>query len=386
MIIERKIESHFKNLAKQYRIVTLTGPRQSGKTTLCKKLFPDKKYFSLEDPDTRAFSLSDPRGFLNSIEDGGAILDEIQRAPDLLSYLQTRVDASKKKGEFILTGSNQLHLNEKVTQSLAGRTALLTLLPFSMSEIKKRVKSQSLETTLFNGFYPGRYEDNLDPTIFYKNYYQTYVERDVRLLINIKDHLLFEKFVKLCAGRVGQILDYSSLSNDVGVSVPTIKNWLSVLEASYIVFRLPPYYDKFNKRMIKSPKLYFYDVGLLVYLLDVRRESELNSSPFRGPLFENLVICEFMKNNLSTGIDQALYYMRDSNGNEVDLVFKDDEKINLLEIKSGMTLNSDFLKSVTLYQNLFLQKKISCKTSIIYSGDEHIDYKGSTIKNYKNLF
>ena len=254
MILKRNIESTFLKISSLFKIVTITGPRQAGKTTLCRKVFPSKKYYSLEDPDIRNWCESDPRSFLKEISEG-AILDEIQRVPEFLSYLQTYVDEKKERGLFILTGSNQLHLNEKVTQSLAGRTALMTLLPFSMTEIKEKVLDKSLEEIIFNGFYPGVFDSEMDPTVFYKNYYQTYIERDVTALIQLKDRLQFEKFVKLCAGRAGQILSYSGLSNDVGVSVATIQHWISVLEASFIVFRLPPFYENFSKRMIKSPKL-----------------------------------------------------------------------------------------------------------------------------------
>jgi predicted AAA+ superfamily ATPase len=266
MIINRNIESTFIKLASSFKIVTITGPRQAGKTTLCRKVFPDKKYYSLEDPDIRSWCETDPRSFLKEVSEG-AILDEIQRVPDFLSYLQTHVDERSVKGQFILTGSNQLHLNEKVTQSLAGRTALMTLLPFSMKEIQSKIANKTFEEIIFEGFYPGVFDSMMDTASFYKNYYQTYIERDVTALIHLKDRMQFEKFVKLCAGRAGQILSYTGLSNDVGVSVATIQHWLSVLEASFIVFRLPPFYENFSKRMIKSPKLYFYDVGLLSYLL-----------------------------------------------------------------------------------------------------------------------
>jgi predicted AAA+ superfamily ATPase len=299
--------------------------------------------------------------------------------------LQTHVDERNTRGQFILTGSNQLSLNEKVTQSLAGRTAMMTLLPFAMSEIKETIRSLSLEELLYQGFYPGCFEPAMTPTLFYKNYYQTYVERDVSALIQLKNHLLFEKFVKLCAGRVGQILDYSGLSNDVGVSVPTIQNWLSVLEASFIVFRLPPFYENFNKRMIKSPKVYFYDVGLLSYLLDIRSAKELKSHSARGALFENLVIVDMLKESLYRGEEAKQYYIRDAKGNEVDLLYKQGARVLLFEIKSAMTVNSDFFKGLKKFSEIFRENNILTETSIIYSGEREFEQNQVQIKNYRNI-
>jgi predicted AAA+ superfamily ATPase len=384
MKIKRKIESEIQKELKVYKILTLTGPRQAGKTTLCKSLFPEKKYYSLEDPDIRNWCTEDPRSFLNEIK-MGAVLDEIQRAPDFLSYLQTFVDGQKSNGLFILTGSNQLQLNEKITQSLAGRTSLATLLPFSISEIKDLTIKDSFSKIAYRGFYPGLYENEISPSLFYKNYYQTYVERDVTSLIQLKERMNFEKFVKLCAGRAAQILDYSNLANDVGVSVTTIKNWISILEASYILFRLPPYFENFSKRMIKSPKLYFYDVGLLSYLLDIRSENELDNHSMRGNIFENMAIVDLMKEFYYTGRDTKLYFLRDSKGNEVDLVYKLKEKFHLLEIKSGMTLNDDFYKGLKYYTAFFEEKKIKSKSYLIYSGEQEQSRSYAEIMNFKSL-
>ncbi len=384
MILKRNIEAIFKKLASSYKIVTITGPRQSGKTTLCKTIFPEKKYYSLEDPDIRSWCETDPRSFLKDIAEG-AILDEIQRVPNFHSYLQTFVDERSAKGQFILTGSNQLHLNEKVTQSLAGRTALMTLLPFSMTEIKSKISNKTFEEIIFEGFYPGVFESGMEPTSFYKNYYQTYIERDVTALINLKDRMQFEKFVKLCAGRAGQILSYSGLSNDVGVSVATIQHWISILEASFIVFRLPPFYENFNKRMIKSPKLYFYDVGLLSYLLDLRSPTDLKSHSMRGALFENLVIVDIMKEQLYRGEDVKLYYMRDAKGLEVDLIYKTGLTAKLFEIKSGMTVNDDFFTGLSKFGELFSGYNIKAKKYIIYAGEHEFERNETQIINYKNF-
>jgi predicted AAA+ superfamily ATPase len=384
MILKRNIETTFHKLIASYKIVTITGPRQAGKTTLCRTVFPDKKYYSLEDPDIRSWCETDPRSFLKEISEG-AILDEIQRVPDFISYLQTFVDERPGKGQFILTGSNQLHLNEKVTQSLAGRTAMMTLLPFSMTEIQSKISNKTFEEIIFEGFYPGVFDSAMDPTSFYKNYYQTYIERDVTALINLKDRMQFEKFVKLCAGRAGQILSYTGLSNDVGVSVATIQNWISILEASFIVFRLPPFYENFSKRMIKSPKLYFYDVGLLAYLLDMRSPSDLKNHSMRGALFENLVIVDIMKEQFYRGEDVKLYYMRDAKGVEIDLVYKSGLTAKLFEIKSGMTVNDDFFTGLSKFGELFSEHKIKADKYIIYSGEREFERNETQIINYRNF-
>ena len=295
-MIQRHIKKEFLKFLRQYPVVMLTGPRQSGKTTLCREALPHKSYISLENPDTREFALSDPRGFLAQYPEG-LIIDEAQRAPKLFSYIQGIVDEKKKaKGLFVLTGSQNFQLLDKVNQSLAGRTAILKLLPFSMGEIKSAVQKMSLDELLLKGFYPRIYDEKLEPHYALSFYFETYVERDVRSLLHVKDLSSFQKFVRFCAGRVGQLLNLSSLGNEAGISHTTAREWLSLLEASYIVFLLPPYHKNYNKRVTKAPKLYFYDVGLASYLLGIENVKQMQRDPLRGHLFENLIVIEFLKN------------------------------------------------------------------------------------------
>ena len=351
-IIDRHIERTVRSVATQYPIVTITGPRQSGKTTLVKKLFPEKHYVNLENPDQREIATQDPRAFLGNLS-GGAILDEIQRAPELLSYLQQIVDDKQENGLFILTGSNQFSLLRNITQSLAGRTVLLKLLPFSIDEISKQTQNFSADDYLFQGFYPGIYRENRNPTIAYRSYYETYIERDLRQLSQIKDIALFQRFVRLCAGRIGSVFNASNLSNEVGVSVPTIKSWLSIMTASYVVMTLPPFFENISKRLIKSPKLYFYDVGLAAYLLGIEQTQQISRDPLRGALFENMVLMELVKARFNRGLDPNLYFFRDSHQNEVDVVFKSGSSLVPIEIKSAQTYHSDFLKGLTYFEGLF---------------------------------
>jgi predicted AAA+ superfamily ATPase len=334
-----------------YPVVTLLGPRQSGKTTLCKMAFPDKPYFNLEAPDVRALASADPRKFLSAIPHG-AILDEIQRAPLLLSYIQEIVDEQDQKGIFILTGSHQLELHQAISQSLAGRTALLTLLPLSLSELTQAKISLDTNEYIYSGFLPRIYKDGLNPTQAYRNYLQTYIERDVRQLINVRDLNQFQRFIQLCAGRIGQLLNMESLGNELGLSGPTIKHWLSILEASFVIVRLQPYFENFNKRVVKASKLYFTDVGLATYLLDIENLTQLERDPLRGQLFENFIIMDLFKARFNQGLDPKFYYYRDQHGNEVDLIFKAAHELIPIEIKSSMTFNNDFLKGLKFFQKL----------------------------------
>ena len=290
-LVNRSIETVLQVLSTKYPVVTITGPRQSGKTTLCKKVFANKPYANLETPDIRQFAMDDPRGFLAQYPDG-AILDEIQRAPDLVSYLQPMVDEDQREGLFILTGSQQLEVSNTVNQSLAGRTALLKLLPFSIEEIQSTFPLPDIDNLLYQGFYPRIWDKQLNPTQCLSDYFETYIERDLRQLITIKDLNLFQRFIKLCAGRTGQLLNVNSLANDTGVSHTTAGNWLSILEASYIIFLLQPYHRNISKRLVKSPKLFFYDVGLASFLINIENEKQITRDPLRGNLFENLVIVE----------------------------------------------------------------------------------------------
>lgn len=364
-MIKRDITSELLQSAQEYPIVTIIGPRQSGKTTLAKMTFPDYEYCSLEDPDIRRFATEDPRSFLQTYAKN-VIFDEIQRVPELLSYLQGIVDSDSDKAQFILTGSHQLSLRAEIAQSLAGRTALLTLLPLSISEVLSFSKVESRDELLFKGLFPRVYNDNLNPSRAYASYYKTYVERDVRQLINLKNLSLFEKFLKLLAGRVGQVINFNSLSNDVGVSGATLKEWLSVLEASFIIFKLEPYFENFGKRVIKSPKIYFTDTGLLCYLLDIDSAKTVSRDPLIGNIFENLVVLELLKSRLNRGLSANLYYYRDTNGMEVDVVFKKASVLTPIEIKSVATFNKVFSKSVKKFQGL---TELAGKGYIIYSGE-----------------
>lgn len=344
-MIDRTIEPVFKNLVTKYPVVTITGPRQSGKTTLCRKVFPELPYENLEIPDVRQYALDDPRGFLNRYSNG-VILDEIQRAPHLLSYIQGIVDEKQITGQFILTGSQQFEVLNKVNQSLAGRTALLKLLPFSLAEIQVENTPASVDRLILSGFYPRIHDQHLNPTQALGDYMATYVERDVRQLAAIKDLSLFEKFVKLCAGRVGQILNLQSLANDVGVSHTTARSWISILEAGFIIFLLPPWFGNISKRLIKSPKLYFCDVGLASYLLGQENELHVSRDPLRGHLFENIAVIEAMKYRFNRGLRSNLSFYRDSGGNEVDLIMEIGPDIFPVEIKVAETVTPGSLKGL----------------------------------------
>lgn len=350
-MIKRDIETELLSLATQYPIVTVTGPRQSGKTTLVKSLFPDKPYANLEHLATRDLALTDPIRFLEHYPEG-AILDKVQRTPDLLSYLQVIVDDHQINGEFILTGSEQLNLHQHVSQSLAGRTALLKLLPLTFRELMHHNIKLTVNKQLLHGFYPRIYQQQLEPRRAYRNYFETYIERDVRQLSHIQDLNKFKKFIKLCAGRVGQLLNHTNLANEVGVSSQTIHHWISILEASYIVILLQPYFENFGKRLIKSPKLYFIDVGLASYLLDIETTNQMDRDPLRGQLFENMVIMDFIKHRLNQGLDPQVYFYRDNKQHEIDLIFKRGHELIPIEIKSSQTFTSHFLKGVNYFKQL----------------------------------
>ncbi len=345
-MIPRQITPALTELLRYYPIVSLSGPRQSGKTTLLRWQFPDLPYVSLEDPDERRFALNDPRRFLDNYPQG-AILDEAQQAPELFSYLQTRVDADKNL-RFLLSGSQNFLLMEKVTQSLAGRVGLLHLLPFSLSEMP----DDHLHTRMWKGGFPAIYDRQMSPRLFFPNYLQTYLERDVRLLKNVGNLLDFERFIRLCAGRAGQLLNLSSLASDAGVSVNTAKAWLAVLEASFAIFLLAPYHENFNKRLVKMPKLYFYDTGLLSYLLNIEQPDQIGTHFAVGHIFENFVIAELAKQWRHAGERPQFYFFRDSNGNEVDLLAVSKGKIFAMEVKYGKTLNPDFFKALRYWSSL----------------------------------
>ena len=367
-LVDRTAESIILQYLTQYPVVTITGPRQSGKTTLCKKILPEKPYVNLEAPDTRLFAIEDPRAFLAAYPDGG-VFDEIQHAPDIVSYIQGIVDEDGRDGLFILTGSQQFEVINSINQSLAGRTALVKLLPFSLQEILSSFPFPGVYKMLYRGFYPRIWHKGLNPTQALRDYFETYVERDLRQLVNIKDLYLFQRFVRLCAGRIGQLLNLSSLANDTGISHTTARNWLSLLEASYIVFLLPPYHRNISKRLVKSPKLYFYDVGLACYLIGIENERQVSRDPLIGNLFENMVVSEVLKHRLHNGLSNNLFFYRDSRGNEVDLLLVSGNMLFPLEIKAGMTVTKDYFKGLKHISKVF-PESIPAGGGIIYAGNE----------------
>ena len=383
-MFSRLIQLELEHLMQKYAVVTILGPRQSGKTTIVKMTYPGKDYFNLENPDVRGFIAEDPKSFLFNLDlKKGVILDEIQRLPELLSYIQVIVDENRIPGSFILTGSHQLHLNQVISQSLAGRTALLELLPLSINELKDNNLSYTIDEYLVNGFFPAIYQHNLNATTNSRNYIKTYVERDVRQIVNIKDLHSFQRFVKLCAGRVGSTINRESLSNEVGVSQNTIKNWLSILEASYLTFQLQPYFENFGKRIIKAPKLYFLDVGLISYLLGIESPKQMNYDKLRGNIFENLVILEILKHQYNQGKDANIYFFRDSHNVEVDIILQVHDKLIPIEIKSSSTFNSSFLKNIKYFQKLTKEK--SPIGFLIYSGEQEQKVGNIEVINYKNI-
>ncbi len=371
-MIERNVRPIFERLAQQYPVVTLTGPRQSGKTTLAKAVFSTKPYVSLEDPDIRRFATEDPRGFLGGYAQG-AIFDEIQRAPQLPSYLQGMVDDDPQPGRFVLTGSHQFELMTQVSQSLAGRTAILRLLPFTLAEAQQAKQARgarapaSLAQSILSGFYPRIHDKGLNPTQALADYFATYVERDLRQLSAVHDLQRFERFVRLCAGRTGQLLNLNSLGNDAGVSHVTARAWIDLLQTSYIVHLLPPWFTNSGKRLIKAPKLYFYDVGLACWLLGLRTADHVARDPLWGSLFENLIIMEAMKDRLNAGDSAEMYFYRDSEGHEVDLLLPVGGQVHAIEIKAGATVNSDYFKGLKNFAAN--HPEAICGGSVIYGGE-----------------
>ena len=378
--IPRTLQKELKTAVREYPVLAVLGPRQSGKTTLVKKAFPKKRYISLEDIDNREFAFNDPKGFLETYENG-VIIDEAQRAPHLLSYIQTKVDRDKIKGQYILTGSNQLLLEEKITQSLAGRVSLLRLLPFSLTELKNHSKRKVINELIFTGLYPQLHTESIRVQGWFSNYVDTYINKDVRLVKNISNLSQFNIFLKMCAGRASQILNLQSLSNDCGLTQNTVRSWLSILESGFIIRQLHPYHKNFNKRLIKSPKLFFYDTGLLCYLLSIKKPEEISTHPLRGALFENLIFTELEKHFFHLGEKPSLYFWRNKTGNEIDFLI--DEKIlKLIEVKSGQTISTDFFKNI-----LYFSKIANCKIKpfLIYGGEDKQVRHKTTVLSWKNM-
>jgi len=387
-MILRILQAELLAQLREYPVVTVLGPRQAGKTTLVRMTLPDYDYVSLEDPENRQIASEDPRAFLKAYT-GKTIFDESQRTPHLLSYLQGIVDADNRPGRFVLTGSHQLELHAAISQSLAGRTGLLHLLPLSIAELSAAgIRFDNFEDYAFSGFLPRIHDQQQRPRTAYANYYQTYVERDVRQIIRLKDVSLFEKFMKLLAGRVGQIMNHQSLASDVGVDGKTIKEWLSVLEASFLIFKLPPYFENFGKRAIKSPKYYFLEPGLLAYLLDIEKPEQIARDPLLGSIFENLVVVEAVKARYNRGMTANLYFFRDSHGNEIDLLHKTGSRMLGMEIKAAATWHASFKAGLIRFseKNHPLQEKYVAyrgRPLRFEDGVEAISYEhvGSTLEH-----
>lgn len=364
---KRLLTSHIQMLAGKYPVVTLLGPRQSGKTTLIRAAFPEKPYVNMEDAENRDLAILDPKSFMEGFPEG-AIFDEVQRVPHLLSSIQVKVDERGCNGLFILTGSHQAQLHSAVSQSLAGRTALLRLLPLSMQELRAAQIDDTLEEIILKGGYPRIYKENLPLTNAYSSYFQTYVERDIRQILQVKDVIQFERFIRLVAGRIGQLINYSSLAADVGVSAVTIKEWISVLEATYILVRLEPYFENFGKRVIKSPKLYFTDTGLACYLLGIDSVEQLKGDSLFGNVFENWVVMELMKARYNQAVDPRLYFFRDVSGKEVDLLFQKGSELVPIEIKSGRTFLPSYLEGLHYFHQQAPKKAKG--GALIYRGEQ----------------
>jgi predicted AAA+ superfamily ATPase len=381
-MIIREAQKKLLDLASKFKCVAVTGARQCGKTTLVKQTFKDRPYVSLENLDTRQFALDDPRGFLQSYPKG-AIFDEIQRTPNLFSYLQEVLDNSSQKGRYILTGSNNFLLQQSITQSLAGRVGYLTLLPFSMNELASIIALPDSDLTLMiNGFYPPIYDQFIPVNDWCPNYIRTYIERDVRQVKNVTDLIVFERFIKILAGRTAQEFNASSLALETGVDVKTIQSWVGILESSYIVYLLKPHYKNFNKTIVKRPKIYFYDTALVCSLMGIRTEDQLDLNPAKGAIFENMVINEFVKNCTNSGSEINLYYWRDKTGHEIDLIVDNFPDLLPIEIKSGKTINSEFFKNLIYWMKLSGNNK----AQLLYGGDQYQKYSsGIEVKNWRSL-
>ncbi len=382
-MINRNISKEILRLSKKLPVITLTGPRQSGKTTLIKQIFKDYTYINLENAEIRDFAEQDIVGFFRKYN-GKIIIDEAQNVPEIFSQIQTIVDKSNEKGQFILTGSQNFLLSEKISQSLAGRTAIFNLLPFSVNELRNtKYHTDKYEQYIQKGFYPRLYDQNLNPEDWLPDYINTYIERDVRKIINVSDLNRFRAFLKICAGHTGQIINLSKIGNEVGISHNTAQKWLSVLEASYIIFLLPPYYKNFNKRIIKSPKLYFYDTGLACSLMNIKNAEQLDYHFAKGNLFETFIISEIKKLKFNGLLKGDIYFWRESNNSEADCIIDNGNKLKAIEIKSGRTIRNDFFKNLNFFKKI--TKNIDIETFLIYGGDEIQKRTEHTVLNWQNI-
>ena len=380
-MIPRSVENIIHDQLQGFPVITITGPRQAGKTTLARAVFAEKPYFSLEDPDIRQLALDDPRAFLGRLPEGG-VLDEVQRAPEILSYLQTHVDKLGRMGLFLLTGSQQFGLMSEITQSLAGRTAFIELLPFSVHELDRAgVKPSDIDTMLFIGGYPPLYDRDLSPRFWFPAYVTANVERDVRQLLNVQDLDIFQRFLSLCAGRSGQLLNLSALASECGITHNTAKAWISVLEASYILFQLRPHHANFRKRLVKSPKIYFYDTGLLCWLLGIQEAKQVVTHPLRGSIFETFIVSELMKTRFNRMENVGFYFWRDSNGNEIDVIADYGGRLMPIEIKSGQTLNRDFFSGLERWMALAGDQAFA--PALVYGGTETGERRGVRVYGWK---
>ncbi len=378
-MFKRKISIKLRGYIDSYKAIALIGPRQSGKTTLAKSVFSDFEYLSLENPDTRSRAEEDPRLFLSAIK-GDVIFDEIQNVPTLLSYLQEILDNKGDKRRFILTGSNSFQISEKISQSLAGRIRIVIIPPLIREELPDLLQPKSLEETLWSGFYPAIYDQELDPKEWLADYYNTYVQKDVRSTLNVQDLGQFDRFIRICAGRVGQLANYSEVASEVGVSQPTALKWISVLETSYLIFRLQPHFKNFKKRIIKSPKIYFYDTGLVCFLLRIENPDQLITHPLRGYLFENWVISEAHKYFYSEAREAPLYFWRDQHGHEIDLILDRGDFLLPIEIKSGSTYHSSWTKNIDWFNDLQQQ----FMSYVIYGGKENFPSNRSKVVGWES--
>jgi uncharacterized protein len=383
-MIERDLTDRAREASEAFPIVTITGPRQSGKSTFSRAVFPDRSYVNLELPDNRRFAQGDPRAFLASHPDG-AILDEVQRCPDLLSYLQVLVDEDRTPGKWILTGSQNLLLLESVSQSLAGRAAILHLLPLSRTEMRRFASyPMTLDETLLAGGYPAIPDRGLSPADWLGSYVASYIERDVRTITNVGDLMTFQRFVELCAGRTGQLLNLSSLASDTGIAQPTAKAWLSILETSFLTFRLRPFHTNLRKRLVKMPKLYFHDTGLACWLLGIRSVQQLRNHPLRGAIFETWVVSEIVKHRMNRGEHTGVFFLRDRHGTEVDVVVDRGDCLMAVEAKSGQTITEDMLRTARRGSAL-LEPAGSVKTFLVHGGDAHQPRQDLTVLPWEAL-